>query len=454
MAEEAAVVLKGIDELSGPALKAIAALKQLEAQAKKVADTGSTVAKGAKVGTDGIGLMEVMASKRFEHVGMRMMLGQIADITNASPAASRSLGMVSTAMSGLMVASGPVGITLMAVAAAVTLGTMAWNKHAEAQKKANEQYEKSIASLKSLTTSQADSARQSLVQAKATLQNLEAQLLIEQQTGTWREAFIRWSGTAIESIMSVVRAIIALGKAFLHPIDAFKTLTDLWVSAKGKLADALDAPTKRAIELQQQIDNLKNSIANTTPVVDAMTSNAVSKFQDMLGVVVSVSKIIGEVMGNVIVGVQEAWKVGVKSLIGVIVDMAIKMVTINIAAAKTVAAAWAMAGGPAGMLLMAGKIAAIAALGAVAIGALSKTKTESAPSAAISSVSPASTAAATTGGAAVSTAQKEVVNNITVNMPIQALDLAAISDTQLKSLSFRVGKMLREASATGQFSLT
>jgi hypothetical protein len=62
-------------------------------------------------------------------------------------------------------------------------------------------------------------------------------------------------------------------------------------------------------------------------------------------------------------------------------------------------------------------------------------------------------AAAGPGGSAISSAMKEVINNISINLPVQALDLSSISDIQLKNLANRISRVIAEAAATGQFSL-
>jgi len=457
MAEEAAVILRAIDETTAPTNSAVAALKGYQNQIGAIQRQGPELAGGMKAGTDGMNLLQGTALRKFEHAGMRLMLGQMASMQGASPAVSSALGLISNAMWIVSSAAGATGLALAAIVAVAAIVTTAMRGNTEALKKVNDQYEKSILALKGLTSTQEQSAKRAMIQAQSTLMLLKAQLLIEQQTRTWRGTILSWMSTSLDAFAKVSRGLVILTEALTHPIKAYKDLVALSLDAANRMSTAMDAPTKAAQTLQDQITSLQNEIIKTVPVIDAMTTHAIEKFGEFQSGVVSTAKVIGEVMGSTIVGVQDAWKIGAKALINTIVDMAIKMVVINIAAAKTVAAAWSMAGGPWGMAMMAGKIAAIAALGAVAIGALSKQKATTTAAAAAApataSITPASTTAGGAGGAAVATAQQQLVNNITINMPIQALDLASISDTQLKSLSFRVGKMLREAAAVGQFSL-
>ena len=450
MAEEAAVTLKAYDEMSGPAAKAAASLQGLQSQMQGMATQGINVAKGAKIGTDGIGLMEVMASKRFEHVGMNLMLGQMASMQGTTPAVTRSLGLVSYALTGLAGISGPVALAIMAVAAAATFAASQHAKHAEAIKKVNEQYDKSLSALKGLTLNQIESSHQSIVQANATLQNLKAQLLIEQSTNTWRESIIRWAVTALESMAMVGRAIIALGSAMLHPIDAFKTLTDLWVAGKTKLTSALDAPTEAAKKLKEEISKLEPELLKANKAFDSLKAHGAEQFQVLHNVALETAKSIGTAMGETASGMQDAWHSAIKAMVGAFFDAAMGIVTASIAVSKAVTSMLIP-----GIGVVAGfaALAALAGFKAVAMAALTP-KASTPTIATTAAVAGTSASTPTTGGTAVSSAQKEIVNNVTVNMPIQALDLAAISDTQLKALSFRVGKMLREASATGQFSLT
>ena len=108
-----------------------------------------------------------------------------------------------------------------------------------------------------------------------------------------------------------------------------------------------------------------------------------------------------------------------------------------------------------GIWALAGAAVTLAAVAAVFEGIKSLIPKEkfSAPTTAVSNTPGTTSAVGGLGGSAVSSSQQMITNNVSVNLGLQALDLASVSDSQLQNLVYRLGRLLKQAAATGQFSL-
>jgi hypothetical protein len=167
------------------------------------------------------------------------------------------------------------------------------------------------------------------------------------------------------------------------------------------------------------------------------------------------AELMGNAAANAAMGVANAWHTAVGAIIKDIIHMAIQWIEKHIIMAEAAALVHEVSTkGIVGLITGMAAIAAIAAIGAgleAAVGG-SGGKGGSVSAGGISSAS-GSASQSVSGGSAVATAQQSVANNIVVNLPVQAMDLSSISDTQMKALAFRIGRALQEAGATGQMSL-
>lgn len=451
MAEEAAVVLRAIDETSSPAGRAVAALQGYERQINRLGAQGREVAEGLRPAAQALDGIESRAFRRFEHIGFRMVIGQAAELAGASHSAHGAIRLLEVGLFAVASTAGILSggmVVLVGVLAAVAA---AMHGHNETAQKAKEKYDGMISSLKALHVNAEQTTKDTLAHAKAMLEALKAQLLVEQQSGTLAKKMVTMFGQIVQGAQIAATAIAAMGRAIFHPTAALETLASQAPRIASLLARAFLEPTSAVTELEKKIAELG---AEIDAVTGAAADKAMEHFDAMQGFIVPAIEIIGQTIGTIMTGAKTSWKTGVLALIDIFLDAAMKIIAAAIVVSKAVTA-MLIPGIGIGVGLAA--LGAVAALKAVAHAALSESAiTETgqrigAPAATTPRMGAG--AAAGPGGQAISTAQKEIVNNVTVNLGVQAIDLAAISDTQLKSMAFRIGKVLREAAAVGQFSL-
>lgn len=173
----------------------------------------------------------------------------------------------------------------------------------------------------------------------------------------------------------------------------------------------------------------------------------------------SAAAAIGAATASAAMGASDAWHVAVSAIINDIVRMATRWVEEQVVMAQT--AAFAQSVFTHGFL---GIIEGLAAIGAIAaIGATLQAAASSGTSGAgvgggvgvptNAAGSPATAASTGFGGAAVSSAQQSVNNNISVQLAVEALDLSTVSDSQMRSLANRVARLIAGNATGGQLTL-
>lgn len=489
MAEDATVVLRAEDQLSVPVLKAVAAMQQLQAALSDVAKAAGNVAPGTKGAGDGLRDLGEAASKsevphRAAHQALGLISHELTNMAGVAGVAGGAVRVFDSILLQLLFTGGAISAGFIAVAAAASAISVAVATVTESSKKEKEELDALVK-----RTSEATMATDGLTRAQKEL--------AAQTAGATQKEIIRLEGqigdlsaklkdlrTPIEEVrtgeegMNVVAGrMTASFKGSNDEIQKTQQeLTALKVSLdenKRKLEDATMASVgfgkaareatqiaaSGAIALQNGIGAYVRAQENAARQIETIARREEAVQMDKLmaisGASIMVAKSIGEAMGQAALSMQDAFGAASRAIIGLVVDLAIKMVTAHLTAARIAAMGWAAVGGPFGLAMTLGSVAVIAGLGALAAATLSPMKAAAmAPVTPASSSGGASTAASGgAGGRPVASAQSQVTNNIQVNLPVQAIDLASISDMTMKAFAFRVGKVIQEAAATGQFSL-
>ena len=277
-----------------------------------------------------------------------------------------------------------------------------------------------------------------------------SQKISEFQTAS-SAAFRKIADDAAEGMTSpVIVGLWNMGSAFQSLSDDYLKQAD---DAVAKDAKQLEEWGLKAGYAQQRVQELgaaaaksgmdwqefANIVAKTDQIITSMVTSMVSQVTDSLAQMAingagSFSKLGGALlstMGSAMKQIGEMW-------------LAASMMT-------------AMGIGPQSI----GAAVALIALGSVvsAVGA-NMSNPAAGTASAISSGSSSSTADSGTtaagtgaGGNAVSSAQQNVNNYITVSLPVEALDLSSVSDAQMRSLANRIARLISQGATGGQFSL-
>jgi len=522
VADEAAVVLKGYDEISAPAAKAIASLQTLEKAMRNVAKQGDGMSLASASAQAGMQRMGAAAehsgvSHRAAHQSLALVSMQLAQMAGVSEKAHGSIRLLDTVLFSLASTGGAVSLPFLALTVAIAAGTAALSSHKEAVKQAQESYDKVKGSLEALLPSKEADRAKTLAQAEAYRVQLRAQIVAAEAQGTYRDAIIRGFEMAakaamlpVEAFRTIVRAgmmmgedigriannvaavmgamgrsIAAVGTAFRNPVKAvldfhaasaqvsanmgrlfntplasFDALKSGAEAVQNKLTSMLNTPIQNVEELKRRYAELGALVGEVSGQMSAAMTERISAATEFGA---SAFKAIGTAAAEAAMGTAKAWQVAAKAMIASVVDLAVNFIRQHILMAQAAALVAAFKSGKSflgPMAALAGGLAAIAAIAAIGAGlsaAAGKSARAEAPAvAAAGSAAPGPQAAAggAVGGTPISSAQTQTNNNVVVNLGVQAIDLAAISDTQLKALAFRVGKVLREAGATGQLTLT
>lgn len=441
MAERVEVALVAIDQATGNVNKVIKSFEQLR---------GTTQTASSSMGRS-MGTMKLATNSAFHEM--------INLASQSEGSMGRWGGTVSHILSSATLGFGKLNPVVLAVTAAIAgLGLSIrslMSAHDEEIKRMETligQYNSANSALESLFKTSESTARASMVKAQATILELQAQKSLIEGTNAYERALMR----LIPTFDAVKKAAANMSNTLLTAFTkAMFPLASVGVTAANSFTTAMQTSTKETeksvAKMEAMILNLQKNMENAG---NAIAEKAKQSFDGFATAGVSAMAIVGEAMGNSIMNAQNAWKNGMIAIINLFLDTAMRLVAAAMLVNKAISAMLIPGIGlGAGLAAMAG----LGALKAIANTALTRERVASAGAEA------AGGGANVAGGAGgrnvagatgtVSSASKEVVNNISVNIPIQALDLASISDAQLKGLSFRVGKMIREAAATGQFSL-
>jgi hypothetical protein len=513
--EQLLFTLSAEDLISGPTGDAIRSLEKLETTVGKLSDVGKRSASGSREAAQGLNLATEAAKKsttsnEAANQAMRLVTIQLGQIAGASSAANGALSVLSTVMSQVLVAGKALSPAFLAFTIAAAAAGAAMKVFSEGSKKAREEVEAlqkknldAVLSMNQLTQAARGVAAQGAAEMGRKIDDLKGKIGdAETEMRKLQERAVNLSkATTIGFTSEVSLRQVEGPKLDMGPINAQidesrrtianlrlelqtaeKTYRDLTAASAGTGAEArrsgnliLQAAAAQRNELSAYVNQVERATnasrifsdfsadgMNRIKEVAAETGSTWAELADvatkqtlvMRDAVVQSALAMGEALGNAISGTKDSWRNALKTLVGFFFDAVTQIVLASAVANKAVTAMLI----PGSFVAILGIAAALQGIKAIAINALSGATSaaagagNAAPAAPATSGAGAASGTATTGGQSLATAQREVTNNIQVSLPVQALDLASISDIQLKAFANRVGRAIREAAATGQFS--
>lgn len=515
MADEASVILSAINNVSGPTAEATASLAKYQAAMDSMASLEGKSSASAAVATDGIRGVSAAAADSViphnaAHKALALVSGSLVELSGGSAAAGGAVRVLDSVMFAMATTGGAVSLAFVGVVAAAAAIGYAFKASAEETKKQQEALDKltestikSVSSLDYLDKAQKSVAGVGMAQAGDKVRALKTQ--IDELTESMKknaEAARAGAPTAGLGIGAGISAMTNLMSGGLMGTGGFEQSN----AAQVKMAGQLRVLTEALKQAQHEQDNLKNkSAAYVSTLADmgnpleqtstrmGMSASAIERVGSALGPVdatmddvaamankmgvsyvqaatvmanqnnilkagiENLSVAFGTTLGNAIMGAKDAWKDGLRAMIGAVFDAATQVVLAAAVMNEAISASLIPGSfiGILGMVvvLQAMKAVAMAALGSASAKANAVGSTFASGSAGASSSSGASGSATGPSGSPISSAQSQVTNNVTVHLPVEAMDLSSVSDMQLKNLANRVGRVLAEASGQGQFSL-
>lgn len=511
MAEEASVILSAVNNVSGPTAEATASLAKYQAAIDSMASlTGRSVGAAAQA-TAGINNVSAAAAASVvphgaAHKALNLVSGSLVGIAGGSAAASAAIRVMDSVMFAMVTTGGAVSIGFVAIVAAAAAVGYAFKTSAENAKKQKDEMDsltdntikyvsqldymdrvqKSVAGvglaksgeritelknqIENLTESMRKNAEQAILMSTPMTINVGemegTRTIPGRDVSSQNKEQIRMAGelrvlqVELEKTEraqdSLARKVVVFSGNLEYSSLAVDRLseeyhqTDAILKAIGtegpeeilKIADAADAVGISFDAMQSHMTAAKNKSAED--------------MKSLTDIVVSSSVIMAQAIGVASLSGQNAFVGMANAMIDAMTQIAIQVITKFVVMTQAaILFDSAAKGGLPGFLIGLASIGVVAAVGAAMKSAVSSSAHIKVPASTqpgiggMNNGSPSSGA----GGTTISSAQSQITNNMVVNMPVQALDLAAVSDIQLKNLANRVGRVLAEASGQGQFSL-
>ncbi len=345
-------------------------------------------------------------------------------------------------LTSMAAVSGPVAVGLTAVAAGMAFVFNESKKTTEVIKGLNEKMVESASALKAIGRTQEDANKQTIIHAQVLLLQMRAQLAAIEGTTAFERALYKLINAFLELARVAQPVGMIIAGIFLRNFDMVKRgAEDLAGMVKKAWGDMTSGAAEEQAKLAGNIKALEADIVAAKRAANQMIIDDEKKKADIIR------------KENMTTAIHTV------SLMADVFEKNKTLTIASIALAKSLAIANAIAAaakhGPIGAVLAAAQVGLLAAQFDKEVNALKGVKGLGAMGS-LGAASPAGSPAGNIRGAsgAISSNAREVVNNVSVNMPIQAMDLASISDAQMKNLAFRLGRVLREVGATGQFTLS
>lgn len=477
MADEIEVGLTAVDNISGPAEEAAQALEGVSGAARDAAEAAEEMAApAANAERSLMSLGESGAFRRFDHLALRMMIGNIAEMEGVAGKGSGSLRLLEGGLSAVAMTAGLVTGPMLLVVAGIAAMTAAWKTHSAEAEKAKKAFDDQIASLKGIAPVQVDANKATFDSAAALRKQLEAQLAAQEAAGTYKDRIIAAYREVRDVVLKVIEDIkIALNAWVQAQVSVYKAIGDLAVNilhpmegvhkAQADLAAGF-APIADGIQkvaaaannwlnsMPSQVDKTKQKIkeldtevaAAHKRVADATTASLTGMQQNALTIFSAIGNSAVQAGNNMV----NAWQTAFKAVDDMLVQLATSWIQKHIVMAEASEVTHNAELGIFGVISGGLLTGAVAAAGSLLLGALSGSTGFKGAGAGGGG---GGGGGGGIGGSPVSSANSNVTNQITINLPIQALDLASISDSVLRGFAVRVGAILRDAAATGQFAL-
>lgn len=248
-----------------------------------------------------------------------------------------------------------------------------------------------------------------------------------------------------------------IGQALGEANPSMKTLSELTGLSVEKLREADEVAQKLDANLAKMGSDAIVAGANMVQAATEMRDRIVDAWSAIGQVSSHAAQAMGEAAMKAALGTANAWHVAVNTIIQDIVRMAIQWVEKHIIMTQVAALMHEVSTkGIIGLITGMAAIGAIAAIGAGLMAALG-TSSAATESPAMSSggggnFGGAPASGSGVGGTAIKSANQSVVNHVSVNLGVQAIDLTGVSDIQLKNLAGRIGRIISDSAYTGQIS--
>ena len=502
MPEEAAVILTAQDGISDAIQSAIASLKSLQdAQSALDSAMQSSGSASARAG-DGISLAGAASAAslvphRAAHQALNLITMDMAQMAGSSPAASGAIHVVNSAMFALATGVGGASLAFLGIVGAV-VGVVAGLKSVyDSAKKTDEELQKitdsAVKAAMALNTPNASQMSvvgvgagqlaQKVLDLKTQIADLNQKMRENAETMTRMDAnsngaatgasnlskgwqavknvFAGLSGVADPVVASQVKMagqLRALKETLEQTQQALKNTTTQMSVYKSKMDDLGNPLLTYAAGLEREaadIEKVGLAMGGTIPTIMDWASAGRKAADQMKQAMAQMVSSVTDALATLLVSGQATWD-----------TMFANMLKTAGAAMKQIGEMWLAMDlmvslgvgpqsiGPAIALIAAGSLVEAVAAKMQSKNAISTGFDSSAASSAgTASGATGAAAGSGAGGNAVSSTQQNVNNYITVSLPVEALDLSSVSDSQMRSLANRLARIISQGASGGQFSL-
>ncbi len=507
--EEAKVVLTAVDNVTIPALKASESLRAYQGSVDALASLTGGSASGinpayAKT-LDNVSDSATHAgtSHRVAHQSLQLFTQGLGEVAGASPAAEAGVRVLDSAMLHMATTGGMLSLGFVAVVAAVTAAGYAFRTSAEHTKTEREEMDKlkdsTIAAVKQLdyldraqksvmgvgageaaervtklkakiddlTEAMRKNAAQAAIMSKPQTENLggmEGSVTLPAQSDGSKSA-----GNQVK-MAGELRVLQEELKKAQHEQDQLTLKSSKYVSLlkdNGNPLRTYSNELERQAAAYESVGQIMGdlefdygALSQAAETAGISTTHAaqimVAQNKAVEQGVFNLASAFGQTIGNAVMKGKDAWREGLKAMLGMVFDTATQVLIAAAIMNKGLSAALI----PFSFGAILAMVAVVQGLKMVAMNALSSgaASLQSAAPTSLGAVnggatSGTGTASSGPGGSPISSASKEVVNNIQIHLPVSAMDLSSVSDIQMKTLANKIGRIIADAAGHGQFSL-
>lgn len=503
MSEEAKVVLSAVDEVSTPALKAAQSLKSYQSSVNSLAAGVQTVAMGVPKYASELGnaATKSAASMGTAQKAMSLVSSGLADIAGASPAAEAGIRVLDSAMFKMVQTGGSLSLGFLGIVAAAAAIGYAFKTTAENTRKGKEEMDglrastiaqirqletldrvqksvmgvgaadagEKVAKLRrqidDLTEAMRKNAAQDISRStpKSEYMGMEGSVTVPASSdpGGGNAAQLKMAGDLRilqEELRKTQReqdALTVKSAKYKSVIDGQGNPLRTYINGLERSASAMESLLQITGSLEFNYEALAAGAEKAGISVNDAAKIMMAQNKAVENGVMSLAAAFGQTMGNAVSKGKDAWREGLKAMVGMVFDTATQVLIAAAIMNKGLSAALI----PFSFGAILAMVAVVQGLKMIAMNALSSGASglqASAPTnlgSATGSSGGISALAEGGGGRSISSASKEVVNNIEINLPVSAMDLSSVSDIQMKTLATKIGRYLAESAGQGQFSL-
>lgn len=499
MADEAAVTLTANDNISAPVMRAMGSLQAFQRSIDELGRASksllpTTVSTASSLDLAGRASATSTVSHRSAHQAVNLLSHAMAELAGVSPAAASGMRIVDGILFQMVTNAGKLSLGVVGITAVIIGLGSAMASAAESTKKQNEameamskKAEEASISADKLTLAQkrmaaigfSDSAKEvtkltaDLSEAEAELRRLSSSFTVTgeaigefDQTVTVTRTGVTGTSAEIANQERTVRSLSVALEEAKKKREAFQ-LASIGIGAKQReeispqgaadkeIAEIAARGAMWANYYKQTDDMRKRDLEEENNAWLRKAEVARANLEAVRDSTVSNMAVVAQAMGRAAATGANMFTAMANAMIDAMMNVAMEivmkyMIMTNAAILFDSAAKGGLPGFLLGLAAMGVVTAAFTALKG-AIAEKPKPMTSSfAPSAGIGGTE--STGASGAGGATVSPSKQGNVNYISVNLGVEALELSAISDTQLKNLAGRVGRIISDSAYTGQIS--